>query len=273
MGARPSLASNPLGAHLPGEKGGLSCHFVDLSLSWPWPCLPMSLWAEPSSACPPRETSPLEARALQRLPAATGQAPAHCLSFLYACFPATYALAEIQNSKGVQISSPMAVGKHLGGRSQLYFSRKESAAKPSPAIPSEEVELHVAFSSDAQVGTNSAACSQLSCTASRQAHLPWVRVGAPSLLEAHGNLSLLPRSSGCCIHHPKLDETRSTINARRAREASTHQTARRAFRAVPAGTLAPSGSVPPTCPTLPLPHMSTLQKAVHMWRTSPQCRL
>lgn len=139
----------------------------------------------------------------------------------------------------------MVVGKHLEGRGWLYFSPKENAAKPSPVIPSEEVELHVALGSNAQVGRNLAACSQLFCTASHRAYLPQVPVGAPSFLEAHGNLSSLPCSSRCCIHHPETEETRSTISGRRAREASTRQTTRRAFPAV-------SVPVPlclsPTCP-------------------------
>lgn len=126
----------------------------------------------------------------------------------------------------------MAVGKYLEGRGWLYFSPKENAAKPSPAIPSEEVELHITLGSSAQVGRNLAACSQLSCTASHQAYLPQVRVGAPSFLEAHGNLSSLPCSSRCCIPHPETEETRSTVSGRRARKTSMHQTTRRAFPAV-----------------------------------------
>lgn len=68
--------------------------------------------------------------------------------------------------------------------------------------------------------------------------------GSPFLLEAHGNLSSLPCSSWCCIPHPKTEETRSTVSGKRAREASMHQTTRRAF---PAVLLVPL-CLCPTCP-------------------------
>lgn len=145
------------------------------------------------------------------------------------------------------------------GRGWLYFLTKGSVAQPSLIIPSEVKKLHAILCSNAQVGMNTAVCSQLSCMTSHRVYLPLVCMGAPSISEAHENLSSLLCSSVCCIHHTEPEGTVSLSQQQRGENALNNPVATSSCPGGPAGLLQlfPASH-------FAYPHVSTLPKAVHM---------
>lgn len=166
----------------------------------------------------------------------------------------------------VQISSLMAVGKHLVGRGWLYFLTKGSVAQPSLIIPSEEVKkLHAILCSNAQVGMNSVVCSQFSCMTSHQVYLPLVCVGTPSVSEVHGNLSSLPCSSGAAFITLSQGGTGFLHWQQKGENALNNPVA---ISRCPGG---PAGLLQLFLPShFASPHAAPLPKVVHMWKTCPQ---
>lgn len=155
----------------------------------------------------------------------------------------------------------MAVVKHLAGKGWLYFLTKGSVAQPSLVIPSEEVKkLYAILCSNAQVGMNSVACSQLSCMASHRVTSHWyawepLQSQRPSLPAALGAafITLSQRGTGS-LHQQQKGENALNNPV--------------AISNCPCG---PAGLLQLLLPShFASPHVSTLPKVVHMWKTSPR---